>query len=142
MQDIEILSCGGTFDKAYGRGAGVRDLTFPEDSAAEKIMERLGLKGFPVSYDQSRAKDSLDMTEEDRETVAAWCAGVKSGRCVVVRHVGSPDHIGESIYPIYRDWLPVSNEELRDHPLFFHYLSVFPETPLDQWQTDIYIPLQ
>ncbi len=31
---------------------------------------------------------------------------------------------------------------LRDHPLFFDYLSVFPGTPQDQWQTDIYVPLQ
>ncbi|HEV3426247.1 MAG TPA: GyrI-like domain-containing protein, partial [Paraburkholderia sp.] len=62
-------------------------------------------------------------------------------RCAVVRHMGSTDHIGESIYPIYRDWLPTSGEELADHPMFFHYLSVFPETPQDQWQTDIYIPL-
>lgn len=67
---------------------------------------------------------------------------IPGGRCVVVRHIGSPDHIGESIYPIFRDWLPGSNEELRDHPMFFHYLSVFPETPLEEWQTDIYIPLQ
>lgn len=64
------------------------------------------------------------------------------GRCAVVRHVGSPDHIGETIYPIYRDWLPNSGEELRDHPLFFHYLSIYPQTPLEQWQTDIYVPLQ
>jgi AraC family transcriptional regulator len=56
--------------------------------------------------------------------------------------VGSPDHIGETIYPIYRDWLPASGEELRDQPLFFNYLSVYPETPQDQWQTDVYIPLQ
>ncbi|MFY1667262.1 AraC family transcriptional regulator [Pseudomonas sp. Pseu.R1] len=67
---------------------------------------------------------------------------IPAGRCAVVRHVGSPDYIGESIYPIYRDWLPASAEELRDHPLFFHYLSVYPETPLDQWQTDIYVPLK
>lgn len=67
---------------------------------------------------------------------------ILAGRCVVVRHVGSPDHIGETIYPIYRDWLPSSGEELRDHPLFFHYLSVYPETPQDQWQTDVYVPLQ
>ena len=63
------------------------------------------------------------------------------GRCAVVRHVGSPDHIGETIYPLYRDWLPGSGEELRDHPLFFHYLSIYPQTPLEQWQTDIYVPL-
>lgn len=67
---------------------------------------------------------------------------ISGGRCVVVRHTGSPDHIGETIYPIYRDWLPASGEELRDHPLFFHYLSAYPETPQEQWQTDVYIPLQ
>lgn len=84
---------------------------------------------------------------EIHEAVAANEFGVTErvipgGRCVVVRHVGSPDHIGESIYPIYRDWLPSSGEELRDQPLFFEYLSIFPETPQDQWQTDIYVPLQ
>lgn len=67
---------------------------------------------------------------------------IAGGRCVVVRHVGSPDHIGESIYPIYRDWLPTSGEELRDQLLFFHYLSVYPQTPQDQWKTDVYVPLQ
>jgi AraC family transcriptional regulator len=67
---------------------------------------------------------------------------IPAGRCAVVRHAGSPDYIGETLYPLYRDWLPSSNEELRDHPLFFHYLSVYPETPLEQWQTDIYVPLK
>ncbi|CAH0226109.1 helix-turn-helix domain-containing protein [Pseudomonas mediterranea] len=71
-----------------------------------------------------------------RETLIA------GGRYAVVRHVGSTDLISESIYPIYRDWLPNSGEELRDQPLFFHYLSVYPETPKDQWETDIYVPLQ
>lgn len=67
---------------------------------------------------------------------------IASGRYAVVRHHGSPDHIGETIYPVYRDWLPASGEELRDQPLFFQYLSVFPQTPLEQWETDIYVPLQ
>jgi len=67
---------------------------------------------------------------------------IPAGRCAVVRHFGSPDNIGETIYPIYSDWLPRSGEELRDFPLFFHYLSVYPETPDDKWQTDIYVPLK
>ncbi len=84
---------------------------------------------------------------EIHEAVAANEFGVHellipAGRCVMVRHAGSPDHIGETIYPIYRDWLPASGEELRDQPLFFQYLSAYPETPQDQWQTDVYIPLQ
>ncbi len=88
----------------------------------------------------------FDVCGEIHEAVVSNACGVRElvipgGRCAVVRHVGSPDHIGESIYPVYRDWLPASGEELRDHPLFFDYLSVYPETPLEQWQTDIYIPL-
>lgn len=83
---------------------------------------------------------------EIHEPVAANGFGVHEllipgGRCAVVRHAGSTDHIGESIYPVFRDWLPTSGEELRDQPLVFHYLSVYPETPMEQWQTDIYIPL-
>jgi hypothetical protein len=29
---------------------------------------------------------------------------------------GSPDHIGGSVYRLYRNWLPHSGEELRDFP--------------------------
>jgi AraC family transcriptional regulator len=88
----------------------------------------------------------FDICGEIRESVASNDDGVRElvipgGRCAVVRHIGSTDHIGETIYPIFRDWLPASGETRRVHPLFFHYLSVFPETPRDQWQTDIYIPL-
>lgn len=43
---------------------------------------------------------------------------ISGGRYAVARHAGSPDHIAETIYPIYRDWLPTSGEELRDLPLF------------------------
>jgi AraC family transcriptional regulator len=97
--------------------------------------------------DTTPAEDfRFDICGEIHEAVAPNEYGVRElvipgGRCAVVRHIGSTDHIGESIYPVYRDWLPSSGEELRDHPLFFHYLSAWPETPQDQWQTDIYIPL-
>ncbi|CAD6547976.1 AraC family transcriptional regulator [Paraburkholderia metrosideri] len=88
----------------------------------------------------------FDICGEIDEPVAPNDYGVRAsvipgGRCAVVRHTGSTDHVGETIYPIYRDWLPASGQELRDHPLFFHYLSVSQDTPQDQWQTDIYIPL-
>lgn len=67
---------------------------------------------------------------------------IPAGRCAVVRHSGSTDRIGETIYPLFRDWLPGSGEELRDFPLFFHYLSIYPETPQDEWETDVYLPLK
>jgi AraC family transcriptional regulator len=104
--------------------------------------------GIPRNNPDTTPADAFrfDICGEIDEPVASNTYGIRElvipgGRCAVVRHTGSPDHIGETVYPIYRDWLPGSGEELRDHPLFFHYLSVFPETPQDQWQTDIYIPL-
>lgn len=119
-------------------------------------LEQSGQSSLPASRTFGILYNNPDTTPEDEfrfdicgETtapVAPNSYGVRGlvipgGRCAVVRHTGSTDHIGETVYPIYRDWLPSSGEELRDHPLFFHYVDVCPGTPQDQWQTDIYVPL-
>jgi AraC family transcriptional regulator len=67
---------------------------------------------------------------------------IPGGRCATVRHHGPHSRIGDSIYPLYRDWLPHSGEELRDFPLFFHYLNLMPDTPEHALITDIYLPLK
>lgn len=67
---------------------------------------------------------------------------IPAGRCATVRHHGSTDRISESIYPIFREWLPDSGEELRDFPLFFHYLTVGRDVPEHEQMTDIYLPLK
>jgi AraC family transcriptional regulator len=67
---------------------------------------------------------------------------IDGGRCATVRHHGSHTRIGESIYPLYREWLPNSGEELRDFPLYFHYLNLIPDTPEHALITDIYLPLK
>lgn len=67
---------------------------------------------------------------------------IPEGRCAVVRHKGSLDLISEKIYHLYREWLPESGEELRDAPLFFHYLKLLPEVSENELVTDIYLPLK
>lgn len=67
---------------------------------------------------------------------------IPGGRCAMVRHLGSHDRIGDSVYPLYRQWLPDSGEELRDFPLFFRYLNLFPEVPEHELVTEIYLPLR
>lgn len=66
---------------------------------------------------------------------------IPAGRCAVVRHVGSHDRIGESVYYLYRKWLPESGEELRDFPVFFHYLTLGLDQPESEHLTDVYLPL-
>ena len=67
---------------------------------------------------------------------------IPGGRCAVVRHFGSHDRIGESARYLYREWLPRSGEELRDFPLFFHYLNLMPETPECDLVTDVCLPVK
>ncbi len=67
---------------------------------------------------------------------------IPGGRCAVVRHAGSRDRIGESVYFLYRDWLPGSGEELRDFPVYFHYLNLDHDTPQHAHLTDVYLPLK
>ncbi len=67
---------------------------------------------------------------------------IPSGRCAVLRHVGSDDQLGRSILHLYSNWLPGSGEELRDFPLFMQRLTFFPDVPDSEAITDIYLPLR
>jgi AraC family transcriptional regulator len=67
---------------------------------------------------------------------------IPTGRCAVIRHVGSDDTISEDIAYLYSGWLPQSKEELRDYPIFFERISFFPDVPETEIITDIYLPLK
>lgn len=64
------------------------------------------------------------------------------GRCAVVRHVGAYDRISDSVYYLYRQWLPQSGEELRDFPVYFRYLQLDEQLPEHLQQTDVLLPLK
>lgn len=66
---------------------------------------------------------------------------IPGGRCAVARHLGSTDAIGETVLAMYKEWLPKSGEELRDFPLFFHYIKRMPEVTEHEQVTDVYLPL-
>lgn len=64
---------------------------------------------------------------------------IPSGRCAVLRHLGSSDNIEDSALYLYREWLPESGESLRDFPCFFHRVVLHPE---HEQITDIYLPIE
>jgi AraC family transcriptional regulator len=66
---------------------------------------------------------------------------IPAGRCALLRHHGSDDHLGESIRHLYAEWLPASGEEVRDFPLFMQRVKFFPDVPDSEAVTDIYLPL-
>lgn len=65
-----------------------------------------------------------------------------AGRCAVLRHIGSDDHLPEAIAYLYSTWLPQSGEELRDFPLFAQRLRFYPDVPEHEAMIDIYLPLK
>lgn len=67
---------------------------------------------------------------------------IPAGRCALARHHGSADRIGETAHYLYRHWLPQSGEELRDFPLFLHYVKKGLEMPEHEQITDVYLPLR
>jgi len=106
---------------------------------------------FGIAYDDPNTTEAsqfrFDICGEVYESVPKNPHGVinkviPGGRCARVRHHGSHERIGECAYYLYRDWLPESGEELRDFPIFFHYLNLIPETPEHKLVTDVYLPLK
>jgi AraC family transcriptional regulator len=116
-----------------------------------KLSPKQASKVFGIAYDDpdiaEPAAFRFDICGSVTADVPANPQGVvnkaiPAGRCAVLRHLGSHDRIGESASYLYRQWLPASGEQLRDFPLFFHYLNLMPETPEHELVTDIYLPLK
>jgi AraC family transcriptional regulator len=64
-----------------------------------------------------------------------------AGRYAVTMHKGSRDNIGDTIYSIYRDWLPQSGEELGDLPCIFCYYNFDYEVAETESLTEIWVLL-
>ena len=106
---------------------------------------------YGIAYDNPETTDPedfrFDICGSVEEPVPTNPQGVVTkkipgGRCAVVRHAGSHDRIGESVYNLFRRWLPDNDEELRDFPVYFHYLNIKFDTPEHELLTDVHLPLK
>ena len=66
---------------------------------------------------------------------------IPGGRCATLRHLGSDDTLQDTVSFLYSQWLPQSGEELRDFPLFFQRVNLFPAVPEHEAITDVFLPL-
>src|SRR5262245_60211682 len=102
---------------------------------------------FNVVYKHSPVDSRYDLCAATEREVAPNDIGVVNktipgGRCAVLRHIGSEDTLGAAIDFLYATWLPDSGEELRDFPLYFQRVSLFPDVPEHEAVTDIFLPLK
>lgn len=106
---------------------------------------------FNILYDDpihTAPKDfRLDLCAAIDHDVAPNNAGVVTkvipgGRCAVLRLISSQPNLGTAGRMLYQDWLPASGENLRDFPLYCQRVSFFPEVPVHEAVTDLFLPLK
>lgn len=80
----------------------------------------------------------LEITENTAGIISKTIPG---GKCAVLRHIGSDDRLSDRIHDLYANWLPQSNEEPRDFPLYLQRVQFFPDVAEQDAITDIFLPL-
>ncbi len=65
-----------------------------------------------------------------------------AGRYAVTMHQGSRDKLGDTVYPLYREWLPTSGEELGDLPCIFCYYNFDYEVAETESLTEVWLLLR
>lgn len=65
-----------------------------------------------------------------------------AGRYAVTMHKGSHDNMGDTVYALYRDWLPKSGEELADLPCIFCYYNFEHEVAETELLTECWLLLK
>lgn len=67
---------------------------------------------------------------------------IPGGRYAVTTHKGSREKLGDTVYPLYREWLPDSGEELGDFPCIFSYLNFEHEVAETELLTECWVLLK
>lgn len=81
-EHITLITTGGTIDKWYGCGAGVRDMHAGEPFAPGFLPKVLG-SSLEIRHRRVLAKDSLDLTNEDRAVIGEACLDPGAYRVVI-----------------------------------------------------------
>jgi AraC family transcriptional regulator len=94
----------------------------------------------PAEYRMDLCVGTSSPIEPKGEQIKAGT--IPGGRCAVLRVVGYTDNMEAAANYLYRDWLPVSGEEVRDFPLYCQRLTFFPEVQEHEAVAELFLPLK
>ncbi|MDB5187975.1 MAG: L-asparaginase 1 [Candidatus Kaiserbacteria bacterium] len=82
MEHITLITTGGTIDKRYGVGLGVRDLYIGKPFALDFLMNMIGVN-IKIDHTAQMSRDSLDFTDDDRTWVAQMCKLAQADKILI-----------------------------------------------------------
>jgi L-asparaginase len=79
---IKIFTAGGTIDKVYSEEKGTLNFSFGKQAIVEIGESKVKLN-FDYDIERLLAKDSLEMTEDDRQLIKKACAGTIANKILI-----------------------------------------------------------
>jgi len=79
---IKVFTAGGTIDKMYSEVKGTLNFSFGKQAIKELGEEKVKLN-FDYDVERLLAKDSLEMTDEDRELIKKACEGAVADKILI-----------------------------------------------------------
>lgn len=80
--NIKVFTAGGTIDKIYGEERGTLNFTFG-NPAVKEIGETKVKLSLQYNIERLLSKDSLEMTQEDREIIKRACEGAVASKILI-----------------------------------------------------------
>ena len=79
---IKVFTAGGTIDKIYSEEKGTLNFSFGKQAISEMGESKLKLN-LEYNIERLLAKDSLEMTQEDRELIKRACQGAVADKILI-----------------------------------------------------------
>jgi len=79
---IKVFTAGGTIDKVYSESKGTLNFSFGKQAVVE-IGENKVKLNFDYDIERLLAKDSLEMTDSDRELIKKACEGSVANKILI-----------------------------------------------------------
>lgn len=130
-------------------GESVNKLIHWAKSQSMNLKPKAG-EAFGFAYDDPKTTASADFRFDLGIAVAEQIKlegniiekRLPAGRYAVAMHKGSRDTIGDTVYGLYRDWLPNSGEQLGDLPCIFCYYNFDHEVAETELLTECWLLLK
>jgi AraC family transcriptional regulator len=107
-------------------------------------------EAFALGYDDPKTTPPLEFRMDlgikvpeniklDGEVIEKY---LPSGRYAIAMHKGSHDALGDTVYPLYREWFPNTGEQLGDLPCVFCYYNFEHEVAETELLTECWLLLK